>query len=490
MYVMSRVYRPLAILFVFVLAVAIGVSIWQQVDNNRARSHVPIIIYLVDTLRADRLGIYGHDYPVSPSPNIDALAVESVVFDAAYSPAPWTLPSVASLITSTWPCEHGLLTSGSKLSPTILTLAERLQGIGYVTAGMYANHLVGPMADLNRGYESFELQVGEYKFAEFSAYTLTQVDDDPLFLYLHSMEPHNFYMTPPWFSRFYVRFTSADYAELKSLWIGCRNLKVADYNANRVPGTTVNTVEQEACNRSLQDIWSKIDRMYDAGITHADFEVGKVIEVLKSSGIWDKAIFIFLSDHGEEFGEHGEWSHEQSVYEELVRVPLIIHFPNDRYAGQRVSEPVALVDIMPTIFDFLAQPDLCDGCRGRSLLSLLHGDSAPQGPEQKIMSYRHNLRTFYQPAKEARGDLNIAIRQDRWKGIWNDEIAKLELYDLTADPAERFDVSEQHVNLAGDLARNAQRWLGECQARRADVEIVNPLDEQQREQLKSMGYLQ
>jgi arylsulfatase A-like enzyme len=102
---------------------------------------VPVIIYLVDTLRADRLGIYG--YPRRTSPQIDALARDSVVFDQAYAPAPWTLPSVTSLVTSTFVCEHGAVSNRNKLGPDLPTLAGQLRSVGYTTAGIYANPYEG-----------------------------------------------------------------------------------------------------------------------------------------------------------------------------------------------------------------------------------------------------------------------------------------------------------------------------------------------------------
>jgi arylsulfatase A-like enzyme len=483
---MDRLFQRRGVLSAAVAVGMISASVWWFTAGSRPE--VPVIVYLVDTMRADRLGVYGHSEWNSPSPNLDQLGSVSVVFDAAYAPAPWTLPSVASLITSRWPCEHDLLTSVRRLTPKMLTLAERLQDVGYSTAGMYSNHLVGPMADLNRGFDTFVMPLGEYQFPEFTQYTVANRGDSPLFLYLHTMEPHNFYITPQEYAQTFGFFTKQDYAELKRLWLGCRALTVPDYYAGRPVGTTDNTEEQQACHGSLLEILPMIDRMYEASIYHADVKVGEVIEELKRDGIWDEAIFIFLSDHGDEFYEHGQWSHEQAVYEEQVRVPLIIHYPGDRYAGLRISEPVSLVDIMPTIFDFLGVPELCDDCRGRSLSALLERDAVIHDSSARVMSFRHNYRTYYKPAEEARGDVNVVIRQDEWKGIWNDEISKLELYDLASDPGERQDVGDQNKDIASTLAKDARQWLGECRARAPEVKIVT-MDPQRREQLRAMGYL-
>ena len=165
---------------------------------------VPIILYLVDTLRADRLGLYGYAER-STSPNLDALVDESVVFDAAYAPAPWTLPSVASIVTSTFSCEHGLVDGRTKLSESIKTLAELLGTVGYDTGAYYSSAWAGPGWGLDRGYavsENREYQrLGEFlsniDWPKDTAAFLDRVGQQPFFLYIHTIAPHDPWSAPP-----------------------------------------------------------------------------------------------------------------------------------------------------------------------------------------------------------------------------------------------------------------------------------------------------
>ena len=114
-----------------------------------------------------------------------------------------------------------------------------------------------------------------------------------------------------------------------------------------------------------------INDLYDGEVLQADDVVREVVQALKKRKAWDNTLFILLSDHGEELGDHGGWEHDHSVYEELVHVPLLIRFPGGKHAGKRVARPVSLIDIKPTILDYLGRPDLAEGCRGRSLMPLV-----------------------------------------------------------------------------------------------------------------------
>ncbi|MDH3511828.1 MAG: sulfatase-like hydrolase/transferase [Gammaproteobacteria bacterium] len=185
-----------------------GVWVWQEsgrgprdsaaIGESRSQpdaaitASVPIIIYLVDSLRADRLGLYG--YERTTSWRIDALARDAVVFDRAYAPAPWTLPSLAALITSAHACEHGLLDGWKTLSPKLKTMAERLKEAGYFSGASYNNAFAGPLAGLNRGYDvSTEHDIGidgEGRAAAVDAF-LDRTGGNPFFLYVHTMEPHD-----------------------------------------------------------------------------------------------------------------------------------------------------------------------------------------------------------------------------------------------------------------------------------------------------------
>ena len=155
-------------------------------------ARVNVVVFVIDTLRADRLGVYGHSRPTSPS--IDALGADGVVFDHAYAPAPWTLPSVASLMTSTFPCEHGLIVDGDRIGGEVALLAQRMRAAKYATASFHANPYAGRMTGLERGFETSELRgnTGAVRVEEW----LDGIQDAPFFLYIHNMEPHDPYRAP------------------------------------------------------------------------------------------------------------------------------------------------------------------------------------------------------------------------------------------------------------------------------------------------------
>ena len=233
-----------------------------------------------------------------------------------------------------------------------------------------------------------------------------------------------------------------------------------------------------------------IGQLYDAQVRADDARVGEVIDELRARRVWDDTLFVLLSDHGEEMGEHGGWQHDQSVYEELIRVPLIMKLPHGAHAGERVSEPVTLLDVLPTVLEVIGREDLMGDVRGESLLPLLGGDREAGG-ETRVTSLRHNKKKYFRPFKEARGDVNVAVVEGHWKGIYNVELESLELYDLAADPDETRDLSADQPQRARSMLRAAHRYYRECVSRQPDdVAVSGEMDERQEEALRSLGYIQ
>ncbi len=447
---------------------------------------VPIVLYLVDTLRADRLGAWGYDRETSPA--LDALAEESVVFEQAYAPAPWTLPSVASLLTSTHLCEHGVVVERMKLDPALTTLAERLASVGFRTASFYNNWFVGKIAGLDRGYEvrGHRKILDNVRAPDVQGW-LDEVGATPFLLYLHTIEPHDPPIAP---ERHVARLGAPVSQEERDRYQAARarygELIEEDWYRKRPRGSLDYSFEIGETLKELGEL-PYLDTLYDASVLHADENLQAVVEVLKARGVWDEAIFVFLSDHGDEFGERGRWSHQHSVYEELVRVPLLIHFPGGEFGGQRHREAVSLVDVMPTLFDYLGRSELCEGCRGESLLPLLRGEA--RDPGVVVPAMRIDRRTYYRPWEEQRGSVNVVVREGAWKGIWNVEHDSLELYELELDPAERTDVAAQDPARARRLRDEARAWFEACGAARRTPDSVEELDPESREQLRSLGYL-
>jgi arylsulfatase A-like enzyme len=490
--------RRFRILSIGVLLLMIIVSLWWSMKSNPAREnsaeiresaaqpHVPVVIYLVDTLRADRLSVYGYARPTSPQ--LDTLAAESVVFEQAYAPSSWTLPSVTSLITSTFSCEHGMVLK-KKLSPALKTLAERLQDAGYFTGGAYNNVWAGPVAGLDRGYDVLiERTMAEQDRSPDVNELLDKVYGRPFLMYLHTMEPHDSFLTPYKFISEFGHVGVDGRNNYYDLITRYNALKQADWIGGRPVGTTDNTQKQDLIFSDLASIQTQIELLYDAAVLWADANLGQVIDLLKHRGVWDDAIFIFLSDHGEEFNEHGGWLHSQSAYEELVHVPLIIHFPHGRFGGQRIDTPVSLVDIMPTIFDYLERPEWCEDCQGSTLMPLISGITGQAQDEPLIPSLRLNKAFYYRPVKQSRGDLNVVIRQNQWKGIWNHELESMEIYDLDSDSGEQSNVSRQRLDLQQAFSMKAREWLRDCQASAKQPLDIVDVDEEIEEKLRALGY--
>jgi arylsulfatase A-like enzyme len=444
-----------------------------------------VVLFVVDTLRADRVGAYGYKAPTTP--RIDAVARESVVFDQAYATAPWTLPSVVSLMTSTYACEHGVTVDGLALSPDVPTLAERLARAGYATASLHANAYAGRISGLDRGFAVSEL-LPYVEGREVDAW-LDVVGDRPFFLYVHNVEPHDAYIAPPEVVRRFGRVSASERARVNRLLGRYRRLTRVDFEAGRAPGTTDNTASQRAAIARLRALARPHAALYDGDVNLADQRLGSIVDVLKRRGVWDSALFVLVSDHGEEFGEHGGLQHDQSLYEELVRVPLVLRLPRGEAAGKRVSEVVSLVDVAPTILDLVGLP--AEGTRGRSLLPLV--DGASRGEEVgEVVSVRINRKKFFRPFREQRGDLNVAVRDGSWKGVWNAELDRFELFDLASDPGERRDLSVEQPERARAMAEDARSWLAACRARgeKARPHPAGELDQAERQRLRALGYVQ
>lgn len=447
-----------------------------------------VVIFLIDTLRSDRIGAYGHTSDTTP--NLDALAADGVLFEQCYAPAPWTLPSVVSMLTGTWPCEHGVLVDGDRLDPTLDPLALLLRRAGYSTASFYANPFAGPMSGLDRGYDvctRLPATGGEQVES-----WLDEHAEEPFFLYIHNVEPHNPYNAPAELIDLFGSVSDSVRQTIKRRLLSYQRLTRVDFAARRPLGTTDNTAKQEEAMRRIMELKEHINVLYDAAVRQADKRVGEVVEVLERRGLWDDMLFIVLSDHGEELADHGGWQHDQSVYEELVHVPLVVHFPSGRFHGARVNEVVSLVDLVPTVLDCIGLPDESLGGRARSWVPVVRGERPSRVSAFAVTSMRINRKKYFRPYKELRGDVNLVVRWKHWKGIWNHEPKTLELYDLSVDKFEHSNRSEEVPELANAMRAYAQPWFETCRMRGRESERRQHegIDPEVLEQLRSLGYVE
>ena len=280
-----------------------------------------VVVYLVDTLRADHLPLYG--YARDTGPELSRFAKDAVVFDQAIASSSWTKPSVASLLTSLPPRDHGCLQFYTPLDPALVTLAERMRDHGYATGGVVANSLV--MArdmHFDQGFSYFAAAPPPERAGEAVDDALEFLDarrGQPVFLYVHTMDSHSPYLPPPPFDRKYEPHPEPGRAAAEP----------SDY---RVPLDRDRIVAQ-----------------YDGTVAYGDQEFGRFLRGLRERGLYDSALVVFVADHGEEFLDHRGWVHGHTLFDELVRVPLVVKYPGGRHAGRRVAGQVQLVDVLPTI---------------------------------------------------------------------------------------------------------------------------------------------
>ncbi|MFI5184582.1 MAG: sulfatase, partial [Vicinamibacteria bacterium] len=266
-----------------------------------------VIVYLVDTLRADHTTPYG--YPRETTPELAAFAKDAVVFETAIAQASWTKPSVASILTSELPGIHRAVQLRDPLDSGQVTLAEMLQAKGYATGAAISNWVI--YSEGNNFEQGFDVFVGLHgaddrpsKLVEAAAVVdagLEWLDARrgvPVFLYAHTMDPHVPYSAPPPF-----------------------NHKFDPPPVEGHPGVDPRTDYKEAADRD------RLIAQYDGDIAYGDQEFGRFLRGLKKRGLYDRALVVFMADHGEEFLDHGGWLHGRSVFDELVRIPLIVKFP-------------------------------------------------------------------------------------------------------------------------------------------------------------------
>jgi arylsulfatase A-like enzyme len=440
-----------------------------------------LILILIDTLRADHLGIYGYDRPTSP--RIDELGARGVVFENATATSSWTKPSVGSLFTSRIPSEHNAVSFDRHLSPDIPTLAERLREAGYRTVGVTANFVhVNEAWGFDRGFDSwksFSVEVEDesqiiWRFehapgafvplrapngSEVNREVLERVassDETPLFLFVHYMEPH-------------APYTPLD-RHMKALSISQR--------PDRRPVATNDYLVQlargeikvgEAERRWLIDL-------YDAEILGADEAMGDLLDELQSRGYLENAVIVVVSDHGEEFAEHGGWFHALTLYHESIAIPLVIRDTRKSGSGDRRRDPVDLADV-PTTLLALAGVDKVEGMIGRALLG-----EQPL-PKRDLVAELHRDSHIEEHIRPRRH--RFSLTRWPWKAIVDRE-GKSVVYRVDRDPEEMEPMETGSGSVPSEIASAIEAVGKKLEA--LEGERGEPLDPSTLEGLRTLGY--
>ena len=370
-------------------AVAVALAALLSVGGCRAepaqlQAHPNLLLIVVDTLRADRLGVYGYAAPTTP--NIDAFAADAVVYTDAVSPAPFTMPAMAAMLTGHYPDRTGVVKHSRQfiLDTPIATLAERLAGVGYRSAAVVANPwLAKPEMLFNRGIGRFvtraTLDLNRSHRLEAKTVTdqallgLKGFESEPSFLWIHYMDAHMPYQPPLRLSRMFGN--PAGTSTVIRLFERSRAVAQHVYFAR--------DLDTGAVERTRD--------LYDASVRYVDEQIGRILEHLRTHGLLDRTIIAITADHGESLGDHRLYfAHDFTLYDELVRVPLIVRIPG--VGAARIDTLVSPMDIVPSVCAWL-HLGCQDSFDGR-VLPLRRGDGTPS-PTRILFGASAPLRKRY-----------------------------------------------------------------------------------------------
>lgn len=434
-----------------------------------------VVLVSIDSLRADHLGAYGYARPTSPT--IDRIAASGVRFDQAISTTSWTLPAHAALFTGLYDSAHGLVDNGQRMADAHVTLAEVLRDHGYHTAGFFGAPYLHPTFGLGQGFDVYqncmtpELASAESARADsFSASSfahadvtgprtlaavqtwLEDLDERPFFLFLHLWDVHYDYIPP----REYVELFDPDYSGS----IDGRNYY---YSLAVHAGMPARDREH-------------VIALYDAEIRFTDDILGRVLDALEERGRLRDAIVVVTADHGEEFFEHGFKGHQRTLYDEVVRVPLVVSWPGRLPGGATVEDPVRLIDVMPTVLALAGLPAPAR-VQGRDVAPLWRGEPLAEEPAlTELLVAGRSLRA-------------LRTARYKWFADWTEQPAHG--YDLERDPEERHPVRAPEDELARGLQRLDQD-LASSLAYRREVggdPLTAEAGDSLWERLRALGYV-
>lgn len=537
-------------------------------------SSTPDIIFIVlDTHRADRLGLYGYDRPISP--NLDRFAAQGVVFEQAIAPAQWTVPSHASMFTGLYPTAHGVVQSSRALSTDRPHLAETLRDAGYDTVGFCNNPLVGILNNgFKRGFRTFYNYGGAFPSLPQSSSHLPWPLSRAAEAYTQFLRRIS-YPIQNFFGQSDIAFRVSLNAWLTPLWSKMANFKgqnersvqdIVTFLQNREkragerplflflnlmethlpfwpPGEFIDRVAPYFRNskeaRTIMRTWNReayrwaaplaeplselesqvLSDLYDAEVAYQDNYLGQLFDWLEQRQRRDNTLTIIVADHGDGLGEHGYMGHAFVAYQELVHVPLILHWPGQLAANQRISTPVSTRRVYHTMLNAAGNlpddPRLDEAAIGR--LTLNHTIRGAD-PEQKTafsevyppLNFVKAIQARQPELLESKRCLQMrraVVRQSKLQpGDGEATAVKLirvdeqpdELFDLTADPLELEDLlpeypAESHAAVAA-LNRALEQMVFRVNRERdgqvAGAAVDVDSDEQLRQRLRGLGYLE
>ena len=426
-------------------------SFWTNpTAYTRTRLRPNVLLISIDTLRADHVGAYGYERDTTPG--LDALAKDGAIFSNTYSMSPWTLPSHVALMTALTSLHHRVRYEDERLDPGRKTLADLLRSAGYFCGAFTGGGFLSPVYGFSKGFSTYGMgqgDIGGPRLAEAAArevlpWLRTNADKE-FFLFIHTYQPHSPYFAPPPYD---TMFTGASPKWKKFDTVEDLGGKLSFFKS---------LLDEERRN---------IIGLYDGEIRYTDdILIQPLIAELKRLGLYENTLIIVLSDHGEEFYEHGSWGHSHNVYDESLKVPLVMKFPKSRFAGRTLSPIVRLIDVLPTVLETVGVPFDPVAFDGQSLRSILEGQDKADRPMTAFVA--ENVLGFRTPSR-------LAVTSGRDKIIVNDEftpeslavfpsppmpLSRLEIYDLglgSAGKSQSCPRSQESTACPGNRPRGSQ----------------------------------
>jgi len=456
-------------------------------------AHPPLILITIDTLRPDTLDCYPEqDSLRMGTPNIGRIADEGVVFENYWACAPWTVPSVGSMLSGLPPDAHGAADDESSvLAPGCTTIAEILKENGYTTGGVVVNYLLSPGTGMEQGFDYYDEtylihqnsrrllfqrlidrirlywpdvfapSINNYLERDAIARSREYIREhagERFFLWIHLFAPHM-----PWFPPGEYRTRAEEVFDTEVV------LRDVSRQNNMKSGMTYVT----------QEVLHQARALYAAEVTFTDDNVGEIIEEMEIQDIMDGSVMVITADHGEEFYDHDRVAHAHTLYPELLHIPLIVRYPAVVPEGARIDEDVSMINLAPSILDLLGVEPALDNQPaeffGRSFAPLIFNEEVTDLPvffETPLLFDRNQKGVLYNGYYYLSGDNQVLYPR---------------LYDLTIDPLARYDILPEHPEVVDELEAYLREFieLSDTIAERVGA----GQDAGMTEKLRSLGYL-
>jgi arylsulfatase A-like enzyme len=435
-----------------------------------------VLLVMVDTLRADRLGVYGHAGAKTPS--IDGLAADGVRYAHAFSQASWTRPSVATILTGLYPSSHGAVHKADVLPDRVDTLAELLVGAGYYTIGFANNVNVSPGFNFGQGFAEYRYLAPELFFwADEAAAKLTLYNGLRLvrerFL-ARRVDVHNYYQPAEVVSDTAIAWLDSPAARSAPFFMFAHYMDPHDpYFVHPFDGEGYARVANPNPPATVAE---KYLRLYDGEISYLDEHLGRLFADLKRRGLYDKTMIVLTSDHGEEFHEHGGWWHGTTLYDEQIHVPLVVKPPHGG-AGRVVEDLTTSLDIAPTILK----------TAGATVPAAMQGhplplDGTPPVARDSVFSEEDFEGNVLQSVRTRASKLTTA-NPGNPRGLQPEE-----LYDVKTDPGEQRSLVASEPVLLEELRAALGRSYLEARAH-AGAGAQTDVDSVTKDRLRALGYV-